>query len=284
MRFQVPYYSQTVEFIHEWTKLSLSARPTLHRWSVKEVVHVVIVSVCFAALYVAIGPGHADNLSLPFALGMWTTQCLVGFSALMGTAYLLRPFMGSKSYGAAWLIGAACVTVVSILFEWGFPHLRDEGWNRPSLIQEWGEDFLTISIQVGLIWAIYCASIWMSDAAKRAQHLSPKDNPEPVNFTSGLFKKLPVELGKDIVAVSSEQHYLRIYTPKGNALILGTMTEAMDALSRLNPVRLHRSHIVVAQHILRLNKDNSVELDCGLVFPISRRKKDAVNAVLRERG
>jgi len=92
-------------------------------------------------------------------------------------------------------------------------------------------------------------------------------------------KALPTELGNDVIAVKSELQYLRVWTTRGSALVLGSLQEVEDAESSAG-MRVHRSWWVHAQHVrtVRRSGDAAIcELIDGREVPVSRRRKaDAV--------
>ncbi len=91
---------------------------------------------------------------------------------------------------------------------------------------------------------------------------------------------LPSELGGELIAVSSELQYLRVWTTRGSALVLGSLQQVEEAEGP-NGIRTHRSWWVNAQHVLRtrVQGDGTVcELSNGLQVPVSRRRKADVMA------
>lgn len=86
---------------------------------------------------------------------------------------------------------------------------------------------------------------------------------------------LPSELGGELIAVGSELQYLRVWTTRGSALVLGSLQQVEEAEGP-NGIRTHRSWWVNAQHVLRtrVQGDGTVcELSNGLQVPVSRRRK-----------
>ena len=86
---------------------------------------------------------------------------------------------------------------------------------------------------------------------------------------------LPSELGGELIAVGSELQYLRVWTTRGSALVLGSLQQVEEAEGP-NGIRTHRSWWVNAQHVLRtrVQGDGTVcELSNGLQAPVSRRRK-----------
>lgn len=110
------------------------------------------------------------------------------------------------------------------------------------------------------------------------------DAPAPVQDTDdrlqALRAKLPVALRQaPIIALSAEDHYVRVRTGRGQALILMNLTDAIDALGPEAGVRIHRSHwvsrtIAEAAAVSRLG----VAVDADTRLPVSRSGRKLLNA------
>ena len=86
---------------------------------------------------------------------------------------------------------------------------------------------------------------------------------------------LPRELGDDVMAVKSELQYLRVWTTRGAALVLGSLQEVEDEEGSAG-MRVHRSWWVHARHVrtvVRRGEAAICELSDGREVPISRRRK-----------
>lgn len=90
------------------------------------------------------------------------------------------------------------------------------------------------------------------------------------------WSKIPAELGRDVVCLSSEQHYLHVRTTLGHCLILFPLSRAIEVLeAELQGVLIHRSHWVALSHVVRLEQtagNARVSLSHGSVLPVSRRR------------
>ena len=90
---------------------------------------------------------------------------------------------------------------------------------------------------------------------------------------------LPKELGDAVMAVKSELQYLRVWTTRGAALVLGSLQEVEDEEGSAG-MRVHRSWWVHARHVRTVRRRGEAaicELSDGREVPISRRRKaDAV--------
>ena len=86
---------------------------------------------------------------------------------------------------------------------------------------------------------------------------------------------LPKELGDDVIAVKSELQYLRVWTTRGAALVLGSLQEVEDEEGSAG-MRLHRSWWLHARHVRTVGRRGEAaicELSDGREVPISRRRK-----------
>ncbi|ESQ77748.1 LytTR family DNA-binding domain-containing protein [Asticcacaulis sp. AC402] len=94
-----------------------------------------------------------------------------------------------------------------------------------------------------------------------------------VDGTADFRAKLPRELrGQPVLALSSEDHYLRVHTPTGEALIHMTLADAQGLLP--GGFQIHRSHWVSGEAI-RKTWGDKVELVTGLSLPLSRHRRKA---------
>jgi DNA-binding LytR/AlgR family response regulator len=101
-----------------------------------------------------------------------------------------------------------------------------------------------------------------------------------------LLSRLPRRIGTDIVAVSADLHYLRVYTSSGEALILMSLGRAVEALGVIPGQKIHRSHWVALAHVLSLDNDGDrvlCRLKNGLQLPVSRTYRTRLRAALATR-
>jgi hypothetical protein len=62
----------------------------------------------------------------------------------------------------------------------------------------------------------------------------------PAAFPSALLSRLPQEIGSDIIALETEDHYLRVHAVAGTALILMRMADAVALLDPRLGAQVHR--------------------------------------------
>ena len=232
----------------------------------------------------------------------WALQIGVGLTILQTILYLMSR-VDSKGRMPLWSLVAMsglCGSVVLAPIYWligeglmqqfmGFAETIDTdelrsvertlGWS--ALVEEW----LEISGPVIAGWALIS---W-----PRLQGLLPplvqKTNrsvDEPLVALSQELKvievsvrswreALPKELGDDVMAVKSELQYLRVWTTRGAALVLGSLQEVEDEEGSAG-MRVHRSWWVHARHVRTVGRRGEAaicELSDGREVPISRRRK-----------
>ncbi len=221
-------------------------------------------------------------------LQQWPLWVLVACSGILGSA-LLAPLY--------WLLGEGLMQG-SLGFEATLDDETDPGtalgFSWAALLREFGE-------MVGPVTAS-----WLLISLPRLQGLLPpvlvhrraRENKERIENTESSpqiarqaeltaresqprpawREALPRELGNDVIAVSSELQYLRVWTTRGSTLILGSLQEVEDT-EALSGMRIHRSWWVHAAHVrsARRKADGLVcQMSDGRDIPVSRRRKAEV--------
>lgn len=90
---------------------------------------------------------------------------------------------------------------------------------------------------------------------------------------------LPVALGDRLLALSAEDHYLRVHTEQGSSLILRRLADAVAELPVDSGRQVHRSHWVAQAAVRRVERDGPrmvLVLTNGLRIPVSRTYRLAV--------
>lgn len=118
-----------------------------------------------------------------------------------------------------------------------------------------------------------------SPAAPVASASSPDPVPPPIPAPSllanPLFDQLPPELGSDIIALEMEDHYVRVHTALGSALVLMRLRDAMALVGDLEGMQVHRSWWVARAAVEDVQRDGRnirLTLARGLEAPVARAK------------
>lgn len=86
---------------------------------------------------------------------------------------------------------------------------------------------------------------------------APVPGPIPVvaPTSPAMLDRLPARLGRDVVRLESQQHYLRVVTTRGEHLLLHGLAPAADEMARhgVAGLQIHRSSWVAWAHVERLD-------------------------------
>ena len=125
-----------------------------------------------------------------------------------------------------------------------------------------------VAFQLGLIYLAIKVLIHIAkDMNRRAE-------------AATFLKRLPPALGRNLIRVTSQDHYLEVSTDKGSDRILMRFSDAMDELGTLDGLRVHRSHWVMRSAIEDVvTGDGKVllRLKDGSEIPVSRTYRDSLS-------
>lgn len=96
-------------------------------------------------------------------------------------------------------------------------------------------------------------------------------------------KRLPSELGDDIISVSMQDHYAEVTTTLGSHMVLMRLSDAMKELAGAPGLQVHRSHYAMTAHMRKLHRDGTrlrVLLSDGRDIPVSASHAEEVRAAL----
>lgn len=104
--------------------------------------------------------------------------------------------------------------------------------------------------------------------------------PPPASVPASFLDRLPVKFRTgELYAVSAEDHYLRVHTSLGEALILMRLGDAMKEVGALEGLQTHRSWWVAKQGLADVTRGNGklvLKLKSGAEAPVSRTYAAAV--------
>jgi len=90
-----------------------------------------------------------------------------------------------------------------------------------------------------------------------------------------LLDQLPAELGSEIIALEMEDHYVRVHTMLGSALVLMRLRDAMALIADVEGMQVHRSWWVAraaVEDVLRDGRNIRLKLARGIEAPVARAK------------
>lgn len=223
-----------------------------------------------AALAVFGAFGSYIVMGLPVRLlHFLATSTAIGALAF-GLSVLLRRYMfaGALPFWASLVIAVAIAPAGGLLVQQSLAVLAPHTLRHVS--------FFELTGQVLLVNLVIAAGRWMlipraePRIDDQATALSPD---QPGDAARELRAKLPLpQRQARILALRAEDHYLRVHTDRGQALILMNLSSAVDALGPEAGIRIHRSHWIakeVALETARIGR-GGIKLDDAAEFPVSR--------------
>lgn len=218
----------------------------------------------------------------PHRLAYWLRCVLVGYLIyrpliLLGARQAARLVLPEWS---GWAAGVLAGAVPMSLWLW---------WLGPDidLARPWpnGAEFVATYAQTVLIAALGLSALWrlagqgrQTSAGERVDApTAPLAPPQAGDAASGdrLLERLPPKLGREIIALGMEDHYVRVFTRRGDTLVLMRMADAIHDLGATEGARVHRSWWVrraAVAAIERRGRGGWVRLDTGLEIPVARRR------------
>lgn len=235
-------------------------------------------------------------------LVFWISHVSVGLMGILLASILIRRFCPHRQFsllitiGLTGMIGALLATPALLLLETFFPKEIDLDWlDRFGQLGWWQAllaEYLEVLPNLLLIWYLVNLPLLFN---KPLLHQTP-DNDEPDAPPPGeqaqreeelrkrraqLYEKLPEVIGRDIVAISSDLHYLNVHTLLGKFLVLGSLKHYAEAFGD-EGVLVHRSNWVTKRHVVKVHisgQEAYCVMSNGLKVPISRSRRKQVKAL-----
>lgn len=257
--------------------------PTL-RGLVIEIAVMVAVGIALAI----IGPFGS------FADGSFADRLAYWMPAAFGGYLLVRPFVVVAAVAADALhlprgpALAAGVFVSALPMTFFILWLNGNAFGRLPDFDGWFQLYL----QIASIGAIVTLLFWLLDrrSPEPATALAGATGPAPalpatVPAEPGerFFARLPAHLGRELIALEMEDHYLRVYTAAGSTLILLRLRDAIAELGGADGLQVHRSWWVARRAVEGRVVDGRnvrLKLRTGIEAPVARNSI----AALRDAG
>lgn len=246
--------------------------------------------VATAVILAALGPyGTFQDLTLPGRLAYWGGMMLFGFLAYQGVmalGILAAGRIGARTGRAVpWpavvvpvtlvvngLITAAVAAVETRLGRSGFDGVGG---------------MTTLYVYCLIVTAVVTVLPLRAELLSRGTLTPPAPPaplPEPVVPTGEprFLDRIPPRLGRRLLALEMEDHYLRIHTDAGSALILMRLRDAVAELDGFPGQQVHRSFWVARDAVTGVERRADGKLTLvlcnGLKVPVSRTHAPAVRA------
>lgn len=132
------------------------------------------------------------------------------------------------------------------------------------------------AIQLLVVYATTAASPSADEAEARGGSpslLEPGAKVIPAAFPSALLSRLPSVIGSDIIALETEDHYLRVHAVGGSSLILMRMADAVAMLDPQLGAQVHRRWWVAQTAVASVRTEGQKMILClvnNTLVPVGR--------------
>jgi len=235
-------------------------------------------AVAFGGLLGVTGPFGSQNAFAPAVrYPLWMVLALVGF----GAAAVAERVLPSTSPGrrkATRFIAVAAVSAVPVTFfvAWAFSVVQPGRTYSPV-------QMLALFPFVALIQLLIVLVISLDDRTAVVTTMEPPAAaPE---YPPELLSKLPASLRRDILALEADDHYVRVHTLHGSALILMRLADATALIDSRLGLRVHRSWWVARDGVRTLERAPGrtvARMIDGTAVPISRTYLPAARTILTD--
>lgn len=213
----------------------------------------------------------------PFFLRWLYWALMVGFGIWISDALSrqLMPLLASLPWVGRWLIFSTVLTLPLFGFVAALQGLGGEPIPP--------EFYVSAGFKVWMVTAVITA-FGMRDTDTTSEIAvddpvtpSSQSAAEPVEIARPtLLERAKPELRQaELLAITAEDHYVRLITDAGDDMVLMRFADAIAEASELDGLQVHRSWWIAAAAVARVDKSSDgskVTLTNGIVAPISRRR------------
>lgn len=235
--------------------------PTLRKWAAR-----LAWLLALGTFLAILGPYGTGRVGWPEVWIYWVGLIVMG--AVVGwttgpLAQRLFPALPGWSY---YVIAAFCISVPVTAAVFAINVLMAGSVHWRALPVTW---FFVL-----VICAFVTGIAWFADHLKTLREVAANPSGAQAAPLPALTEKLPHRLrSARLIAMSAEDHYLRVRTDAGEALILMRLSDAIAACAGLDGAQVHRSWWVARRAVTGARKGDgrgTLVLEGGAEVPVSR--------------
>jgi len=250
----------------------------MREWRITGKWRVLLSAIAFGALLGVTGP-FGSQTALPPAVRypFWMALALAGFGAAAAAERIL-PLASPRRRTIKGMAAVAAASAVPMTFVVAWTSGVVQPGRTYSPVQ-----LLTLFPFVALI-QLLIARVISTDEPIPAT--APVEQPPAApEYPPDFLAKLPVALRRDILALEAEDHYVRVHTLHGSALLLMRLADATAVIDPRLGLRVHRSWWVARDGVRALERTAGrtiARLVDGTPVPISRSLLPEARTVLAD--
>jgi hypothetical protein len=241
-------------------------------------------------------PAGAAGIGFLKGLVFWTIHISILIPLLIAVQHFVSHYVSLRTPHAPWIQTTLSGVVAALLFVpiaysldvlFAIPDDASAFGILPGLLDE----AAGVLVPVTITWlALNAPWIFQLDFSRQHSQVASTQHGDSQGVSSSetapssrFLEELRSRASGDLIAISSELHYLRVTTTSGEVMFLYNLKDAIEELPPNSGVHVHRSHWVSKAHVTKLAKRNgSTEcvLSNGKSVPVSRRKYSEVRDLL----
>lgn len=227
----------------------------------------LIIICILAAVFAFLGVYDTDTLPFLSKFAYWVTIMFVGaIATALAEPWVFGRLMRDQHPLFQLAVIAALVSIPIGVGLAGVNTDFDFAWS----LTNWALQFITVwVIAFIIVTGRYIAPQVLARVSPGSE--KPASNASPIE---SFIERLPIKYrGAELYAVSSEGHYLRVHTDRGEELILMRLSDAVRELADANGLQVHRSWWVSHSGVGDIHSRNgkrTLVLKSGIKAPVSR--------------
>ena len=222
-----------------------------------------------ALLFASLGPFGTWEMPFGQRLASWTLFAVGGFlffRPVVGAARVIATHTRLVLPVAAGLACACAAMPTTLLVAWTL--------NGMALPQVSVESLVRLYPQVLLVGALVTGVQFMlARPAPPDRQLDVGPPAAAVARPPDFLDRLPAALGRELLALENEDHYVRAHTAVDSMLILMRLRDAVAELEGVDGTQVHRSWWVAraaVAEVVRRDRTITLRLTTGLEVPVAR--------------
>ncbi|WP_269714799.1 LytTR family DNA-binding domain-containing protein [Caulobacter sp. NIBR2454] len=224
------------------------------------------------------GPfGSYQSLAYPQRYAFWFGCVATGHALAIATLQILRPAAAfARLPKLAAIVIVALISTLPMMFvvAWALGVVNPAQSTPPGHLASLYVSVAAVQLVIAGI------AIWPF-----LSHRGPARSVEDLS-ADPFFQRVPDRLGRELLALEAQDHYLMVHTRRGSALIHMRLSEAVKLLPGQLGFQAHRRWWVARKEVARMRRDGHqtlIELTGGLTVPVGRTYLAAVRSGLEAR-
>ena len=263
-----------------------------------------LVGLMLTVLFVAMQPAATAGLGFVERTAFWVLHVGVGLVGIVAASLVIRQLTFARWHPGllillAGVVGAFIVTPMFLVLEILLPaHMIEADDESLDAFAARGvghaviAEYLDVVPMLVTAWSAINLPLFLRPGGRPTASGGP-DGGKASEDGQGeretlldpakeqFFEKLPEALGRDIVAISSDLHYLHVFTTEGRTMIIGSLRDVALTFAD-EGMLVHKSHWVCHRQVIRYapaaQRAHCI-MSTGIKVPVSRRRRAQVKAM-----